>query len=216
MKRKFKRIASLVLAMVMVFAMAMPAMAATSITIDTKEKNHTYYVYQIFTGTVSGEAGSEVLADIAWGASVTEAGQTNFGDAREYAKTLTAANLQDFADDLMTGAGGVSYLATVPFETIEYNETNGYKVDGLPEGYYMIIDAPDSLEGDDVVHEAYTSYIIQVIGDVDMAPKSQVPSVDKEVSDDEDGITWGETMKSVKFSSSNWMLHFLAAAETAV
>ena len=55
-----KKIVSVLLAAVMVLAMCVPAMAYT---ITGPENDHTYEVYQIFKGTLTGN----VLSDIKWG-----------------------------------------------------------------------------------------------------------------------------------------------------
>ena len=62
-----KKLASLLLAMVMAFALAAPAFAADEIYIEVPAgtEGHKYNVFQIFTGTVSTDG--EALNDIDWG-----------------------------------------------------------------------------------------------------------------------------------------------------
>ena len=62
-----KKLASLLLAMVMAFALAAPAFAADEIYIEVPAgtEGHKYNVFQIFTGTVSSDG--EALNDIDWG-----------------------------------------------------------------------------------------------------------------------------------------------------
>lgn len=65
-----RRIASLLLALVMVIAMAAPVFAATgnSITIENDASGYTYKAYQIFTGTLAKDG--VTLSDIEWGENV--------------------------------------------------------------------------------------------------------------------------------------------------
>ena len=82
--RHIKKLASLLLVLVMVFALATTAFAAEtySITINNSAEGHTYEAYQIFTGdlhevtTGEGEAATttKVLSNIVWGSGVSEAG----------------------------------------------------------------------------------------------------------------------------------------------
>ncbi len=88
MKRKFKRIASLVLATVMVFAMAMPAMAESeaqsksgslTLTVNDTDKGHKYVAYQIFKGDVlvkgdpaeGTDAEDKTFSNAEWGSVAT-------------------------------------------------------------------------------------------------------------------------------------------------
>ena len=73
-----------------------------------------------------------------------------------------------------------------PYDTI----SKTYTISELAAGYYLVKDQDNSLQGDK--DEAYTDYIVQVLGNTTMAPKSEVPSVEKKVyeqdlSDDNTG-----------------------------
>ena len=61
-----------------------------------------------------------------------------------------------------------------------------YIISNLPAGYYLIKDQDNSLEGD---ADSYTSYIVQVLGNVEIEPKSDVPSSEKKVKDINDSIS---------------------------
>ena len=77
--KRIKRIASLLLALVMVIAMALPVMAADNnehkITvkqnIDDKTE-HTYEAYQVFAGDLATVDGQKVLSNIIWGSGVKD------------------------------------------------------------------------------------------------------------------------------------------------
>ena len=78
--KHLKKLAGVLLALAMVFTLALPAFAAEttySITINNSAEGHTYEAYQIFTGDLSGTT----LSNIVWGSGVSEAGQTALGDA---------------------------------------------------------------------------------------------------------------------------------------
>ena len=179
--KHIKKLASLLLVLVMVFALATTAFAeetSYSITINNSAKDHTYEAYQIFTGDLSGTT----LSNIVWGSGVSEAGQTALGDAAAKAETLkTEADAKAFAKAvapyLTTAAGSANTV------------TDGkYVISGLAAGYYLVKDQDGSLTGD---ADAYTEYIIRVVSDTTATPKSSVPTVEKKVKDTNDstGVT---------------------------
>ena len=181
--KHIKKLASLLLVLVMVFALATTAFAEEttySITINKSAKDHTYEAYQIFTGDLSGTT----LSNIVWGSGVSEAGQTALGDAAAKAETLkTEADAKAFAKAvapyLTTAAGSANTV------------TDGkYVISGLAAGYYLVKDQDGSLTGD---ADAYTEYIIKVVSDTTATPKSSVPTVEKKVKDTNDstGVTSG-------------------------
>ena len=181
--KHIKKLASLLLVLVMVFALATTAFAEEttySITINNSAKDHTYEAYQIFTGDLSGTT----LSNIVWGSGVSEAGQTALGDAAAKAETLkTEADAKAFAKAvapyLTTAAGSANTV------------TDGkYVISGLAAGYYLVKDQDGSLSGD---NDSYTEYIIQVVGNVTATPKSDVPEVQKKVKDINDSTDTTKT-----------------------
>ena len=186
--KHIKKLASLLLVLVMVFALATTAFAEEttySITINNSTAGHTYEAYQIFTGDLAtNEAGNKVLSNIVWGSGVSEAGQTALGDAAAKAETLkTEADAKAFAKAvapyLTTAAGSADTV------------TDGkYVISGLAAGYYLVKDQDDSLTGD---NDSYTEYIIQVVGNVTATPKSDVPEVQKKVKDINDSTDTTKT-----------------------
>lgn len=178
-----KKLAGLLLALVMVFALATTAFAAEgdetsttySITINNSAEGHTYEAYQIFSGDLAtNETDKTVLSNIVWGSGISEDGQTALGDAAAKAETLkTEADAKAFAKEvapyLTTAAGSANTV------------TDGkYVISGLAAGYYLVKDKDGSLTDD---NDSYTEYIIKVVGDVTAAPKSDVPEVEKKVKD---------------------------------
>ena len=183
-----KKLASLLLALVLVLSLATTAFAdgtTYSITINNSTEGHTYEAYQIFTGDLATkEDGNKVLSNIVWGSGVSEAGQTALGDAAAKAETLkTEADAKAFAKAvapyLTTAAGSANTV------------TDGkYVISGLAAGYYLVKDQDGSLTGD---ADAYTEYIIKVVSNTTATPKSSVPTVEKKVKDTNDstGVTSG-------------------------
>ena len=190
--KKAKKILGLLLAMMMMMSVAITAMAEEtySITINNSAEGHTYEAYQIFTGVLSTkEDGDKVLSNIVWCSGVSEAGQTALGDAAAKAETLkTEADAKAFAKEvapyLTTAAGSASTV------------TDGkYVISGLTPGYYLVKDQEGSLTGD---NDAYTEYIVRVVGNVEANPKSDIPEVEKIVKDindstDDDMTDWQDS-----------------------
>ena len=186
--KHIKKLASLLLVLVMVFALATTAFAEEtttySITINNSAEGHTYEAYQIFTGDLVEKDGTKILSNIVWGSGISEAGQTALGDAAAKAETLiTEADAKAFAKAvapyLTTAAGSANTV------------TDGkYVISGLAAGYYLVKDQDDSLTGD---NDSYTEYIIQVVGNVTATPKSDVPEVQKKVKDINDSTDTTKT-----------------------
>ena len=184
--KHIKKLASLLLALVMVFALATTAFAdettTYSITINNSAEGHTYEAYQIFTGDLVEKDGTKILSNIVWGSGISKAGQTALGDAAAKAETLKTE------DDAKAFAKAVApYLTTAAGSTNTVTDGK-YVISGLAAGYYLVKDQDGSLTGDS---DSYTEYIIQVVGNVTATPKSDVPEVEKKVKDTNE--TTGET-----------------------
>ena len=193
--KSFKKLIAFVASISMVLALTITGVKAETtytITIDNSAKGHTYEAYQIFTGDLSGKK----LSNIVWGSGVTADGQTalqskySTDSAAGVAEALKNDNAVQFAKD------AAGYLTATKVEST-YSETNKkYTISGLKAGYYLVKDKDSSLSGND---DAYTSYILQVVGDATVSPKSAKPTVDKQVHDEtadqETGAIdgWGES-----------------------
>lgn len=193
--KHIKKLASLLLALVMVLSLATTAFAAEtySITINNSAEGHTYEAYQIFTGDLVEKDGTKILSNIVWGSGISEAGRTALQNKYDTAETKSAAGVaaaltNDNAVQFAKDAAG--YLTTTKVDST-YSETNkNYTISGLAAGYYLVKDKDGSLTGDS---DSYTEYIIQVVGNVTATPKSSVPTVEKKVADTNDstGVTSG-------------------------
>lgn len=173
--KKMKKICSLVLAMVMVFSMAATVFAADtySITIKNSNEDHIYEAYQIFAGDLAGD----VLSNIEWGTGVSEAGRSALGDAAEKAAALTSVEAADaFAEEV------AAYLTTAAGSANRVTNST-YVISGLSAGYYLVKDQDNTLTGD---NETYTSYILKVVGNVEVEPKASTTTSEKKVVDTND------------------------------
>jgi len=178
--KRMKKFMSLALALIMVLAMTTTAFAAEtySITIDNDKPGHTYEAYQIFKGDLH----EGVLSNIKWGSSVSNA--NDLEDASKVAEKL---------DKSYTGTDKITLDDLLKMITLgekfkdSDESSNSYVIDGLPAGYYLVKDKDNSVTGND----AYTEYIVKVVGNVTANPKSDVPEVEKKVKDTNDST--GET-----------------------
>lgn len=57
--------------------------------------------------------------------------------------------------------------------------TTGYKIDNLETGYYLVKDEDNTIGANK--EDAYTNYIMEVVGAVTVKPKSAVPTVEKKI-----------------------------------
>ncbi len=182
--KTMKKLASLLLALVMALALAVPAFAAGetySITIANAAENHVYEAYQIFAGDLSTNADDKkVLSNIIWGSGVSDAGKTALGDAAAKAEGIkTEADAKDFAQK-------IAHYLTNP--TTSAAQTDGkYVISGLAAGYYLVKDKDNSLANKD---DFYTAYIMRVVDNVEAAPKGDKPTLNKKIKHN-DGETWG-------------------------
>ena len=182
-----KKIIALLLALVMVLSLAVTALAEEttySITINNSTKGHTYEAYQIFTGDLVENGGSKILSNIVWGSGVSEAGRTALGDAAAKAETLKKES------DAKTFAKTVADYLTTPAGSANTVTDGNYVISGLKAGYYLVKDKDGSLTGKP---DAYTDYIVKVVGDVTADPKSSVPTVEKKVKDINDSTDTSKT-----------------------
>ena len=181
--KNMRKIASVLLALVMVFALAAPVFATEieaetySITINNTATGHTYEAYQIFKGDLNGET----LSNVEWGASVT----SHEGDATAIVERLDKTYT---GEDKLSVEGLLAMITLGEEVAATSTQTNGkYVIDGLAPGYYLVKDAYGSLNG---TNDAYTQYIVKVVKNTEASPKGNVPQVEKKVMDFND--TTGE------------------------
>lgn len=225
--RKIKKLTALMLAIVMVLAMSITAFASEvtedgeqtpdsgsqgyTITLNGKNEGHTYGAYQVFKGTLFvNEAGKKVLSDIEWGSGVanTEGLIEELRKIPAFGRIPTPATAKDVADVLndkgddsefaQNFADLVGKYTTSVTKTSQPSENDPkvYKITGLEAGYYLIKDENEKANDD-----AWTRYMMQVVGDVEATVKTDVPDIDKKIVEaDNDGKGTAQDVGSdVKF-----------------
>lgn len=182
--KKIRKIAGLLLAMVMAIAMTMTAFAAT-VTVPTEGilKDHSFTAYQVF----SGREESGVLSDVQWGlgidstafldalkADVTKGSLfTNCTDAAAVAKVLSDNNTDT---DLANAVAKLAYANKTGTGTALTSGENT-----LANGYYLVVDTTaDVGEGG-----AYNTALLQIVGNINITLKTDAPTVEKKVLEDD-------------------------------
>ena len=199
--KHLRKIMALVLSLAMVLVMNITAFATEgttttgTFTITAPAGEHQYEIYQIFTGDLK----DKTLSNIKWGRNGKETeGSAVSEEVLNDLKTVAEPDKvtgKDKTDreklNVVTKYADLTNNETKkPVATI----TNGARYEAVP-GYYLIKDADNSVTEDD----AYTTYLVKVVGAVIIKPKSAKPSVDKQVWDEngdaEDDATdgWGES-----------------------
>ena len=191
--KTIKRLMTMVLSVIMVMALALPAFAEETtytITINNSTEDHTYEAYQIFTGDLSGN----ILSNIDWGNGVN--GETllaaltsDEGTKNHFAGCDSAAKAAEILSKFVKNSEELDAFAAVvgkhlndTSETSTWNvEKKNYTISGLDAGYYFVKDQDDSVTGND----AYTKFVLELVKDVEITPKSDVPAVEKKVQEDD-------------------------------
>ncbi len=161
------------------------AAAQRTITINNNTAGHTYKAYQIFKGGLSQDG--TILSDIQWGNGVNSAAlltalKENMSE-KFGADCTTAADVAKVLAGLKDDATALSAVAVVINQNL--NNTNGtestgngpYTITVPNDGYYLVRD-----EGNVTAADGGTNFILQVIGNVTVTPKTtNAPDVDKKV-----------------------------------
>ena len=170
--KALKKAMSVLVSLLMIFTFALPAFAdsATTYTITAPATMHQYEIYQIFTGDLNGN----ILSNVKWGKN----GTGTEGQAVDSAiiTELTAVNSKSDREKLDV-VEQYAKLDSTPVATI----SNGAAYSAAA-GYYLIKDKDNTVSGTDT----YTTYIVQVVGNVTISPKGNVPSFVKKVKDTND------------------------------
>lgn len=177
-----KKLASLLLALVMVIALATTAFAADTTITAPAGSTRTYDVYQIFTGDLSGK----VLSNVKWGKNGT--GIVGEAVPQETLAALAAVNSLSDTEKLAEISNYVN-LKSEKFGTV----SNGSPLPA-PTGYYLIKDNGPVGDG-----EAYSLYVVQVVGPTTISPKVGTTTSEKKVDDKNDSNT---TQDEVKWEDS--------------
>lgn len=180
--KHMKKLDSLLLALVMVFALATTAFAADTTITAPAGSTRTYDVYQIFTGDLAGD----VLSNVKWGKN----GTGTVGEAVSQATLNALAAVNSLSDtEKLAEISKYVNLNSKKFGTV----SDGFPLTA-PTGYYLIRD--NGLVGDG---EAYSLYVVQVVGPTTISPKVGTTTSEKKVDDKNDSNT---TQDKVKWEDS--------------
>ena len=195
--RKVKKLLGLLLAAVMVLAMGVPTFAASgsyTLTISGASDGHTYEAYQIFAGDLSEN--EQTLSNVKWGDGVNgEALLAALKGTEEeptaYQTCMTAADVAKVLESYENNSSEMKAFADIAGQHLTkttsgtasaYNEdSKSYTISGLAAGYYLVKDKDDSVPGTD----AYTDFILKVVQNTTVTPKSDVQTVEKKVQEDD-------------------------------
>lgn len=180
--KKWKKFTAMLFAMIMFLSMSTTTLAYT-IQLENKSESpttgHTYNVYQIFTGDLASDG--ITLSNVKYGKNYGTEGATVPSDELDKIKDASA-----FAKELLDKKS----ITGDPFGILKAE--NNWEIKDVPAGYYLVQDMGVPAEGD-----SYSAYIIQVVKDVTMTPKSKIITSDKVIEkddyadnyDDDDSVT---------------------------
>lgn len=183
-----------------------------TLTINSETPNHDYEVYQIFKGTLTvNDSGEKVLSDMDWGSGVgkitinlptqlqiaytVQAGLPDpfagtdwgiSGSKGTFEDSIEALNgLQDNSQELDIFASVISkFLADSPTatgSTVKSGDKYVATINNLKPGYYLIKEK--QFEGTEGDNNAYTKFMLQVVGDTTVNAKADVPTITKKIKD---------------------------------
>lgn len=203
--KHMKKLAAVLVSVLMSFAMMTTVFAEEKtykLTLTGTTTGHTYDAYQIFTGDLSSKDGAKVLSNVKWGTGVTYNGTESAADV---AKALgdNTMSIETLEDNL---------TLTTPVKTVESSK-DSTEIDGLVAGYYLVKDK-NGTQADK--SDAYTKFIVQVVGDTTADIKSGVPTVAKKVKDTNDST--GETsgwQDSADYDINDWVPYQITGTMTS-
>ena len=203
----FEKMMALLLSLAAVLSFAMPAFAedgpATTaesthtITISFEKPGHEYVAYQVFKGDYYKAAsdGKEHLSNIEWGTGVDGTGLLeDLQSEEDFKNAKTAADVAYILEGYGDNSGKLDAFAKVVAKHLSntiagtsQQEANTdkdgkyvYTITGLSDGYYFVKDK-NELSAD--ANDANTKYILQVLGDVQINAKADVPNIEKNITD---------------------------------
>lgn len=206
-KRIFAIFMTLALAMSMLIVSSAASFAADptyTLAVKNDTEGYTYQAYQIFTGSLS----DGTLSNVAWGAGISDAGKTALytkynltgtnQTAAKVAEAIAADTDTDKADAIATllaktTTGALGTAVNMPYSenvTVGTETFKGYAAAGQAAGWYLVVNTAVPAG-----NETYSDYIVQVVDNVAIAPKSDKPSSEKHVNDINDSTGAASTLK---------------------
>lgn len=186
--KNLRKTLALVLCIAMVACLMTTAFASEPTTptavITAPENNHTYAIYQIFTGDLANGK----LSNVKWGANGTGTPGT----------AVDESTLADVA--AITGTDAAMAAAIAEYADLSSNPVGTVTNKGtatVPTGYYLIKDL--GVAKDDGSYympdgQGYSLYVVKIVKDVTISPKTGTTSSEKKVKDDEGANTdWNDS-----------------------
>ena len=181
--KNMRKIASILLALVMVFALAAPVFAA-----EADLSGHIYKAYQIFAGTQAKD--NATLGNITWGSGINADAFLADLKADEkigsvFAECETAADVAEVLTGWADKSENAEAFAKVAYDHIIASAgidcVNG--TTSLNAGYYLVVDVTDFAEG--ATNTVYNLALLQLTnkGTFEIANKTDVPEFEKKVKD---------------------------------
>ena len=166
--------------------------------------SHTYEIYQIFTGDYYNDPEKgDILSNLVWGQNGAGTSTVTVDDEENETTVTTGMGdpvpqaVLDALNSVLNEELDRTKLDVIeqyvkidgePYRTITLNDGPSENSIQLPSGYYLIRDVETSQTGRP---DAYTTYITVVIKEYTIQPKSVIPSVDKQVYDNNEGANGG-------------------------
>lgn len=199
--KHLKKIMSLILTAIMVIAMCVPVMADGKYTLTIAQENqgHIYEAYQIFKGDLSGDT----LSNVEWGQGVDTTKKVNektlldalkekilkfsaCDTAADIAKVLgtkdATGSLTFTTEELDNFAAVISKYLKIATGKLSYVDADkNYTITNLDAGYYFVKDRDNSLDTEGA--DAYTKFIIKLVKDTMITPKTDTPKAEKKVKE---------------------------------
>ena len=174
LKKSWAALVALFTTLAMALTLVSPAaVLAADYTITAPNNGHTYEIYQIFTGDYDEQ--DHALSNLRWGANGT--GTTGEAVSQDIIDELAAqVNNDNDSEKLAVVEKYVNFQGT-PYATIENGGTQT-----VPGGYYLIKDKTGTVPDG----ESATQYIVEIVDNVTITPKTDVPTAEKKVKDTND------------------------------
>lgn len=199
-----------ILALVMAVP-AYAASSDNTITINSETSGHTFEAYQIFAGDYAEVDDVATLSNVKWGDGVDaekivdgktllQALQADATIGSYFMDDKTAADVADTLATAKVGdsqtkafednAANIDAFANVVSGYLSMHTDSGdptgtdpyvYTINNVADGYYFIKDADNSLGNAGA--NAYTKFMLQVVADVTVDAKADVPTIDKNTGD---------------------------------
>ena len=199
--KSMKKLVTLLLSLVMLCALALPAMADGendySITI-TDAKGHTYTAYQVLSGVYFlgdgknyTEKGKEYLSDVQWGDAIDQTEilgnlQASTIIGSDFTGEKTAEEVAYILQGYTNKSEKLDEFARIVNNSLNENATGKpskivddskeVTIDGLTAGYYFVKDTGTIGEG-----EIATKFLVKVVGKANVTVKDQTPTFEKKI-----------------------------------